>query len=123
MHHVKGVQTFEQIRTVENVIYPTFKAEAIKLGILESDSEWIDCLRETTSFNYASQLRELFATILSFCEPTDPVLLWHMFKKELSDDILYRFKTTVDSEIIFNEAFIEIKKVLKNQINVKINNS
>ena len=35
-------------------------------------------------------LRQLFASILLFCEPMNAASLWNMFKNPLCEDIAYR---------------------------------
>ena len=40
-------------------------------GFLENDMEWMSCLNEAALVASAAQLRQLFATILVFCNPGD----------------------------------------------------
>ena len=41
-----------------------------------------------------SQLRRLFTTILAFCFPSEPSVLWNLFKDMICDDLKYRLQTT-----------------------------
>jgi hypothetical protein len=43
---VKGCTSFEDIRTVNGIEYPTFKEACRALGFLDDDKEWIDCINE-----------------------------------------------------------------------------
>ena len=73
---VKGPTCFENIRTVNGVVHPTFKAACYALGLLDDDKEWHDCLQEASLWGSNQQLRELFATMLLYCEVVDPLQLW-----------------------------------------------
>ena len=43
---VRGPQTFEQIRTIDNVMHPAFKSACYALGLLDGDKEWNDAIKE-----------------------------------------------------------------------------
>ncbi len=43
---VKGVVSFEALRTVNDVVHDTFKSACIALGLYDSDDEWNACLEE-----------------------------------------------------------------------------
>ncbi|KAM4099556.1 hypothetical protein ACJW30_05G000100 [Castanea mollissima] len=53
---IKGPRSFEEIRTINNVVYPTFRSTCYALGLLDDDKEWHEAL------NHASSLHE-FETI------------------------------------------------------------
>ena len=64
------------------------------------------------------QLRQLFCTILLYCEPAEPFKLWEIFKRELSEDNFYRAKKEkriIDDDLILNEALLDIGRILKLQ--------
>ncbi|XP_074266147.1 uncharacterized protein LOC141588614 [Silene latifolia] len=87
---VKGEKCFADIRTVDEIVHPTYKSACNALGLLDGDEEWHVALTETASWATAQQLRQMFATLLLFCEVADPKQLWLDHWKELSDDILPR---------------------------------
>ena len=41
---VRGPTSFENLRTVNNVLHDTFKAACVARGLLEDDDEWIQCM-------------------------------------------------------------------------------
>ncbi len=43
---VKGAVSFEILRTINGVVYDTFKSACIVLGLYDSDDEWNACLEE-----------------------------------------------------------------------------
>ena len=90
--HVRGAQSFQDIRTFDGVVYPTFREAAMARGLMEDDNEWHQCLQEAAMFKLASSLRHLFALILVHCNPSDPLRLCASFSGDLSDDFLYRLR-------------------------------
>ena len=47
---VRGATSFENLRTVDRVLYPTFKEACLHRGLLEDDDEWRQCLSEAKLF-------------------------------------------------------------------------
>ncbi|CAG8744181.1 20454_t:CDS:2 [Rhizophagus irregularis] len=86
---VRDSTSFENIRTVNGIFYHTFKEACIALNLLQDNEEWNQYLQEASQVQGGAQLRKLFATILLFCEPTRPKILWEKHIFALSDDILH----------------------------------
>ncbi|CAG8691731.1 12316_t:CDS:2, partial [Cetraspora pellucida] len=61
---IRGPTSFKHLRTINNIVHPTFKSACIALGLLENDQEWFQCLEEAAILHTRSQLRVLFAIIL-----------------------------------------------------------
>ena len=78
--HVRGATSFNDLKTVNGHICGTFKEACIYLGLLQDDIEWNACLYEASQIKTGQQLRHLFATLLLFCQPTTPELLWNNHK-------------------------------------------
>jgi len=72
------------------MVHPTFKAACKAMGFLDDDNEWIECINEAAEWATRTQLRQLFATILTHCEVTEPKLLWESAWEALSDDIQHK---------------------------------
>jgi hypothetical protein len=75
---VKGCTSFEDIRTVNGIEYPTFKEACRALGFLDDDKELIDCINEEAIWASGTQLRMLFTTIICNCELTYPKNYWNL---------------------------------------------
>ncbi|XP_028801522.1 uncharacterized protein LOC114756750 [Neltuma alba] len=43
---VKGPRSFEELRTVDDVLHPTFRDACYALGLLEDDKEYVDAIQE-----------------------------------------------------------------------------
>ena len=84
---VRGPTSFEHLRTVAGTLYPTFQAACVALGLLDDDSEWIDCLAEASVFAGGPQLRALFMTALVYGAVANPVALWDRFTASIYDDL------------------------------------
>ena len=90
---VKGPTSFAHLRTINGTLYPTFREACLACGLLEDDGEWRQCLQEAAMLQTGTRLRNLFATILIFCEPTKPEVLWHEFRQYICDDLRHRLST------------------------------
>ncbi|KAF8396453.1 hypothetical protein HHK36_018072 [Tetracentron sinense] len=60
LHIIRGATNFEDLRTVDCIIYPTFKAACSALGLLEDDTEWHESLNEASLWATGRQLRDMF---------------------------------------------------------------
>ncbi|KAH0609829.1 uncharacterized protein H6S33_012375 [Morchella sextelata] len=84
---IPGAKSFDYLKTVNNVLYPTFKAACIALGLLDDDQEWVQCFTEARIFSSGYSLRTLFTTALLFGNVTEPLQLWDKFKSNICDDL------------------------------------
>uniref|UniRef100_A0A2N9J2K3 ATP-dependent DNA helicase n=1 Tax=Fagus sylvatica TaxID=28930 RepID=A0A2N9J2K3_FAGSY len=117
---IKGPRNFKEIRTVNNVTYPTYKDACYALGLLDNDNEWHDCMIEASNWASGKQLRQLFVTILMFCEVSDTLNLWESNWKLLTEDILNRQRNVLQfHELILSEnqlrnyGLYEIEQILQ----------
>jgi hypothetical protein len=117
---VKGCKSFEDIKKVNGIIHPSYKSACYALGLLDDDSEWDDCIKEASHWASAHQMRQLFCTILLFCEVSDPGKLWESAWELLSEDIERRQRRILnfealklDAEQIKNLTLIEIETLLR----------
>jgi hypothetical protein len=116
---VKGCTSFEDIRTINGIVYPTFKEACRVLGFLDDDKEWIDFINEAAIWASGTQLRMLFTTIICNCEVTDPKKLWESKWQVLSEDMQYRRRIVLnfptlqlsDSQMKVY-ALVEIEKLM-----------
>ncbi|XP_044010203.1 uncharacterized protein LOC122853855 [Aphidius gifuensis] len=88
LHHVRGPTSFVDLKTVDDVIHPTFQRACQALGLLEDESHWNATLEEAVLFQSASNLRELFVTMIAFCHITNLTELWETHRESMSLDIL-----------------------------------
>lgn len=106
---VGGSTSYESMRTVNGVVYPTFQDTCKQLGLLDDDTEWDTCLTEASTVMMPVQIRELFAALLLFNNPADTLALWDKHKLACTDDILQceRAQTGVADLPISQEMYDE----------------
>ncbi len=56
------------------------------MGLFADDNEWHQALEEADLWASGRQLRDMFASMLMFCEVTNPKQLWDAHWESLSDD-------------------------------------
>jgi PIF1-like helicase/Helicase len=89
---VKGPTSFDDLRTFQGNIAPSFREACLARGLLENDQEWEQCLEEGKSMATGYQLRVLFVTILRDCAPSNPVQLWNTYWPHICDDLRYHLQ-------------------------------
>ncbi|XP_071713958.1 uncharacterized protein [Rutidosis leptorrhynchoides] len=119
LNKVKGPQTYEEIRTVDGTLHPTFKDACFAYGLINDDREWTTVITEARLWASGTQLRDLFVTILLFCNVTKPLTLWELNWEALAEDILYKkrklynFPDLILSESqLRNYCLLEIQDIL-----------
>ncbi|KAL6645873.1 hypothetical protein ACP70R_017481 [Stipagrostis hirtigluma subsp. patula] len=110
LNHVAGATSFEDLRTVNGVVFPTFREAAEKRGLIEADNTIDECLDEAEIFQMPSALRRLFATILVFCEPSDVRGLWDRHLDAMTED--YRL-SHMSSHEVEQMALLDIRNMLQ----------
>ncbi|XP_071705086.1 uncharacterized protein [Rutidosis leptorrhynchoides] len=87
---VKGPRSFEELRAVDGTLHPTFKDACFAYGLLHDNREWTEAISEAKLWASGAQLRDLFVTMLLFCNITNPLALWEQHWEDLADDILHK---------------------------------
>jgi hypothetical protein len=72
LHTVRGPTSFEALRTVNGRICETFREACQLHGLLEDDKQWDATMSEAAAAQSPARLRNLFALILTTCEPSNP---------------------------------------------------
>jgi hypothetical protein len=101
----KGPRSFEELRTYNGTVHPTFLEACLARGLLEDDGEWRQCLEEACVMQTGTRLRHLFSTILLFCEPTLPAQLWEEFREHICDDLLHRLHQMGRNDASENDVY------------------
>lgn len=72
--HVKGVASFEDVRTYNGVVYGSFIEACHARGIASNDNECRECLNEAKDFNSPKQMRDLLGFICAFNLPANTLV-------------------------------------------------
>ena len=87
---VKGAQSFEELRTVDDVVCLMFKEAAIRRGLLEDDAEHDATMAEAVTVTSPKQLRQLFCFYLVHVPLQGPHALWQRYKEHMMEDFVHR---------------------------------
>ncbi|KAH1137286.1 hypothetical protein GYH30_027321, partial [Glycine max] len=60
----KGPTSFEDLRTVDNVQYSTYKEACFAMGFLQDDKEFIEAMKEAKDWGSTHYIRKLFVLLL-----------------------------------------------------------
>ncbi|CAN6580175.1 unnamed protein product [Malus baccata var. baccata] len=110
LNHVRGPTSFDDLRTVNDIIQPTFKKAVEQRGLLKDDDSIRQCLREASNIRMSSALRRLFVTILIYCEPHGVRRLWDEFHSFMVED--YSVSSTINNTSILNKLLQDLNGLL-----------
>nr|XP_017245277.1 PREDICTED: uncharacterized protein LOC108216927 [Daucus carota subsp. sativus] len=115
----KGATSFKALKTVNGVVYKTYKEACGALGLLKDDRQWHVAMSESAAYAMPSQLRQLFVHIISNNQVADPLRLWEQHRVSMADDILYtrrqkanNMSLQLDESEIYKLTLTEIEKLL-----------
>ncbi|XP_019235621.1 PREDICTED: uncharacterized protein LOC109215948 [Nicotiana attenuata] len=108
--NVRGPKSYEDLRTVNGVECKTFREAAEKKGLLVCDNNLVECMSEAVSYQMPFSLRQLFAMILIYCNPTNPRELWEKFENPMSEDS--KKNSNIDTREIRYKVLNHINNIL-----------
>ncbi|KAG5617232.1 hypothetical protein H5410_017056 [Solanum commersonii] len=85
--NVRGPKSYKDLLLVDGVPCSTFRESARKRGLLYCNNSLIDCMLEASVIKCHTALKRLFATLLVYCNPSNPKELWEMFEDSLREDL------------------------------------
>ena len=112
LHHVRGARSFEEVRTFEDRIYPTFKEAAQARGLLRTDNEYSNVLQEAATHLLGNQLIDLFAIMVQTNSISDPEALLEAHIDDLVDGIR-RERPNASEPVWRNALYCVIQKRLQ----------
>ncbi|XP_056690321.1 uncharacterized protein [Spinacia oleracea] len=89
--HVSGPKSFTDLLTVDGHRCTTFQEAALKLKLLEEDNVVDLCLAKACEVQMPAALRRLFATVLMFCQASDPTAMWFKYYAAISQCYSHQF--------------------------------
>ena len=109
LHHIRGPQSFAELKTVEGDLCSSFREACFRLGLLEDDNQYHLAMQEASVSNSASSLRSLFAVILTWCEPSNPLDIYEHHKEHMAEDFLHQHRTRLnDNDLSFNDDIFNL---------------
>jgi len=108
---IPGATSFEHLRTIDNIEHLMFQAACKALALLHDDAKWDMCMQEACIDQDAKRLRNLFVTLLLFCSPLNPEVLWKRYRNDMSHDMRHRRITNggiADDALLILEAKLSL---------------
>ena len=84
---------FADLKTVNGDLRSSFHEACLKLGLLEDDNQYHLAMEEATVSNSPASIRTLFAVILAWCEPSNPLEIYDNHKEAMVEDFLHQQHT------------------------------
>ena len=100
-----GPKSFEEVRTVEGIIYETFKEAAIAWALIDHDNEIEYILNEAFIRLLGKPLRRFFAILLYYWKPKNTKELWEKFKDKFCEDFVRYEKKKLNPKINMQEMY------------------
>ncbi|KAL5170455.1 Replication protein A DNA-binding subunit B [Glycine soja] len=116
----KGPTSFEDLRTVDNVQYSTYKEACFVVGFLQDDKEFIEAIKEAKDWGSTHYIRKLFVLLLLTATMSKPEQVWDQTWHWMADDIVYNYKKSstspalqLDDRTLQNLVLLEIQQLLQ----------
>ena len=117
----KGALNFDDLKTVNGIVHPSYHDACQSLGLLGDDKEWIEALSSAVNVASSPQLRQLFVTIILYCDVVDPKTLFDSHWLNMYDDILYSLRKTfaipdmiIPQDELKNSVLFELELLFNN---------
>ncbi|XP_019168340.1 PREDICTED: uncharacterized protein LOC109164044 [Ipomoea nil] len=119
LNKIRGPTSYEDIRTVNGVLYNSFRDACYARGLVDDDNEYVDAIEEASHWTSADQLRRLFVTLLMSSYMGKPESVWYVVWPHLSDDAQFQIPKQLHNRDFvltdshkMNFALVEIEKLL-----------
>ena len=107
-----SARSFEELRTVENIIYVSFFKTAIAKNLVKTDDKWDKCLQERTQLQFPRPIRKMFAYIYLFHNLMNAKELYEKYKNHLYNPL--SSKEIGENSSLFN--------LMNSELLIKFNN-
>jgi len=109
LHIVQGATSYEDLKTVDDILYSTFKEACSARGLLDDTNEWHKTLTEASTWATWAELRSMFCSMLMFSE-VYPHQLWEQHWEDLTDDLQRRTQRDLNNHSL--EISLEHREIL-----------
>lgn len=113
LDHSGGAKSFEDLKIVNGHRMPTFRAACAALGLLQNDREWEIVLQEAALTHMCPQIRELFVTMVLFCDIANPTQLFETYHIQWCDDYIHTARRQIDPVLLRTLVLCDIERRLQ----------
>ncbi|KAL3105716.1 hypothetical protein niasHT_029001 [Heterodera trifolii] len=108
--HRPGPKNFEDLRTVDGVVFPTFAGAAQHLGLQVCDELFVRSMQEACSeMSNLKRLQHFFAMLIAHAHPSEPQKLFDQFLDEMNPPVAGAYPGAMPKSIALRTA-----EVMKN---------
>ncbi|GAA0158769.1 hypothetical protein LIER_15712 [Lithospermum erythrorhizon] len=86
LNNVRCPTSFDHLLTLNGVLLNSFQEAAYKRDFLHNDADIERTMEEASIYRMPVELRRLFATLLHYCRPSDPQLLFKKYYDYMEED-------------------------------------
>ena len=105
-------RSFEELRTVDGILYPSFQAACVALNLFADETEAEYCFTEAiNTLRTPHQMRLLLIHMLTNECITAPAAIWEKFQQPLSED--FHISNGGNWTLAFSSALLEIAGCLR----------
>ncbi|MGH7955326.1 MAG: hypothetical protein ACREOZ_05130, partial [Gloeomargaritales cyanobacterium] len=115
----KGAKSEKHLRTVNGCEYSTCREACGALRLLQSDTEWEQCLDEASLYLAAPAFRDLFLIIITTNYPADVPSIFYNFHLNLIDDYYMRF-LAAEINVCNNNDLLSVAILVMRQLAAKM---
>jgi hypothetical protein len=118
-NHSLGARSFLELKQIgrphSQPAAATYRDVCLQLGLLEDDGEWRQAMQEAVHTQFPPTIRQLFCTILEWCNPSNPSGLFEEFKVPMGDDYQARYENhpTFSNEVKYAMVTLDIERRLQ----------
>ncbi|KAL3115858.1 hypothetical protein niasHT_007158 [Heterodera trifolii] len=120
--HRPGPKNFEDLRTVDGVVFPTFAGAAQHLGLQVCDQLFVRSMQEACSeMSNLKRLQHFFAMLIAHAHPSEPQKLFDQFLDEMNPPAAGAYPGAMQKSIALRAA--EVMKNIEYFLNCMGTNS
>ncbi|XP_057432073.1 uncharacterized protein LOC130724815 [Lotus japonicus] len=115
----RGCSSFDELKTVKNHMYETFREACAAAGLLTDDNEFVESIKETSLLGSGHYIRGLFVRLLVSNTMSNPVSVWNKTWELIADGIQYDLRRSlnnsdlrIDDQRLRELCLMEIEKIL-----------
>ena len=119
--HSRGRTSFDDLLTYNGTEMGSYRDVCREIGLLADDAEYDGTMADAAQSGMPSSIRELFVSILLFCEPSDPKGLFEKYWSDMGEDFKHALERNridtieVTDEVVQTRVLMDLQDRLASQ--------